>query len=71
MKNYYIKGRQGAADYLAVLGETDEGCMVRIYRDQDGSEKITEEFMTKMLFDSCLRTGYLVEIEENSAIAIA
>lgn len=71
MKNYYIRSREGSADYLAVLGETDEGCMVRIYRDQDGSEKIIEEFMTKMLFESCLRTGYIIQMEESAASAIA
>ena len=71
MKNYYIKGRQGAADYLSVLDETDNGCMVRIYRDQDGCEKIIEEFMTRTLFESCLRTGYIMEMEESSAFAIA
>ena len=71
MKNYYIKSTEGSADYLSVLGETDEGCMVRIYRDQDGSEKIIEEFMTKTLFDACIRTGYIVEMEESAAFAIA
>ncbi|HNY16904.1 MAG TPA: hypothetical protein PK542_08560 [Treponemataceae bacterium] len=71
MKNYYIKSRAGAADYLSVLAETDEGFMVRIYRDQDGSEKIIEDFMTTSLFESCLRTGYIVEMEENRATAIA
>jgi hypothetical protein len=71
VKNYYIKSREGSADYLSVLSESDEGCRVRIYRDQDGSEKIIEDFMTKALFDSCLRTGYIVEMEENRAVAIA
>lgn len=71
MKNYYIRSNPGSADYLSVLNETDEGCMVRIYRDLDGYEKIIDEFMTKMLFESCVRTGYLIEMEENRATAIA
>ena len=71
MKNYYIRSNPGSADYLSILGETDEGYMVRIYRDLDGYEKIIDEFMTKVLFESCIRTGYLVEMEENRIAAIA
>lgn len=71
MKNYFIRSNPGSADYLSVLNETDEGFMVRIYRDLDGYEKIIDEFMTRMLFDSCLRTGYLMEMDENRATAIA
>ena len=71
MKNYYIRSNPGSADYLSILEETNEGYMVRIYRDLDGYEKIIEEFMTKVLFESCIRTGYLVEMEENRIAAIA
>ena len=71
MKNYYIRSNPGSADYLSVLGETDEGFMVRIYRDLDGYEKIIDEIMTKVLFESCIRTGYLVEMEESRVAAIA
>jgi hypothetical protein len=71
MKNYYIKSAPGSADYLSVLRETDEGFMVRIYRDLDGYEKIIDDFMTKALFESCLRTGYITEMEECKAVAIA
>jgi len=71
MKNYYIRSNPGSADYLSILGETDEGYMVRIYRDLDGYEKIIDEFMTKILFESCVRTDYLVEMEENRVAAIA
>lgn len=71
MKNYYIRSNPGSADYLAVLRETDDGFMVRIYRDLDGYERITDEFMSKMLFESCVRTGYLTEMEETKAVAIA
>lgn len=71
MKNYYIRSNPGSADYLSILRETDEGYMVRIYRDLDGYEKIIDDFMTKTLFDSCVRTGYLSEMEEKAASAIA
>ncbi len=71
MKNYYIRGLSGSSDYLSVLEENDEGCMVRIYRDQDGYEKVVDDFMTRSLFESCVRTGYLLEMEEAAAFAIA
>jgi len=71
MKNYYIRSNPGSADYLSVMRETDEGFLVRIYRDLDGYEKVIEEFMTKMLFESCIRTGYIAEMEENKAAATA
>lgn len=71
MKNYCIRSTRDAADFLSVLAENDEGFMVRIYRDLDGYEKVTDEFMSRTLFDICVRTGYLTEIEENRAAAIA
>ncbi len=71
MKNYYIRGLAGSSDYLSVLEENDEGLMVRIYRDQDGYEKIIDDVMSRTLFDSCVRTGYLLEMEEAAAVAIA
>lgn len=71
MKSYYIKSNPGSADYLAILGETEEGYMVRIYRDLDGCERIIDDFMTKALFESCLRTKYIVDLEENRSCAIA
>lgn len=71
MKNYFIRTVTGSADYLSVLGENDEGFLVRIYRDQDGYEKVIDDFMSRSLFESCVRTGYITEMEEARAAAIA
>jgi len=71
MKNYYIRSGNGCADYLRVLSETKEGYMVRIYRDMDGYEKIIDDFMSLSLFESCLRTGYIAEMEEQKEVATA
>ena len=71
MKSYYIRTYSGSADYLSILDETADGFMVRIYRDQDGYEKIIDEFMPASLFESCIRTGYLLEMEPNIAVASA
>lgn len=71
MKHYYIKSNPGAENCLSILGETDEGYMVRIYHDLDGYEKISDEFMSAELFESCVRTGYLSQIEETGIGATA
>ncbi len=71
MKNYYIRSNPGSGDYLSVINETEEGFMVRIYRDLDGYVKIIDEYMSRMLFESCLRTGYICEMEAASAFATA
>ena len=71
MKNYCIRSTRDAADFLSVLAENDEGFMVRIYRDMDGYEKIIDDFMSLSLFESCLRTGYIAEMEEQKEVATA
>lgn len=71
MKNYCIRSNPGSTDYLSVVNETEEGFMVRIYRDLDGYVKTIDEFMSHMLFESCVRTGYLIEIAAETASATA
>ena len=70
MKTYSIMSAKGN-DYLTVLNETDSGYMVRIFKDEDGCETITDDFMSADLFDMCVRTGYLVETEEKKSGATA
>ena len=47
---------------MMIVREMDEGFVIRIVRDLDGYEDVTTDFMSKTLFDSCIRTGYLTEI---------
>ena len=42
----------------------------RIVRDKDGYEEVITDFISKMLFDSCVRTGYITKIENASLNAI-
>ena len=70
MKTYSIMSAKGS-DYLTVLNKTEAGYMVRIFKDEDGSEKVTDDFMSAELFDMCVRTGYLVETEEKKSGATA
>ena len=71
MKTYYIVNAKGLIDYLSILNESESGFMARIYRDEDGFEETIENFMSRELFELCLRTGYIIEVEEKKAGATA
>jgi hypothetical protein len=51
----------GRIEYIDIIRETEEGFFIRLTRLSDGNEKITDEFMSRYLFDICLKTGYLCE----------
>jgi hypothetical protein len=70
MKRYCIKCESGRIEYLDVLGEDSEGYKVRVTRIKDGEEKIIEEPLSRHLFDLCLKTGYIYQIE-NSSTSVA
>ena len=53
-----------------LLEEVDEGYIVRIVRDKDGYEEVITDFISKMLFDSCVRTGYITKVEDAKLSAI-
>ena len=63
MKKSYALKSHNSNDYLTVEKELDDGFVIRIVRDKDGYEEIATDFISKVLFDSCIRTGYLTEIE--------
>ena len=48
---------------MTIIKETEDGYVVRIVRDKDGYDDITTDFISKSLFESCIRTGYLTKIE--------
>ena len=68
MKRYCIKCRAGRIEYFDIISESDEGYSIRHTRLSDGSERITEEFMSRDLFDMCVKTEYIFELENSSAI---
>jgi hypothetical protein len=55
---------------MTLLEEVDEGYIVRIVRDKDGYEEVITDFISKMLFDSCVRTGYITKVEDAKLSAI-
>ena len=67
MKRYCIKCRTGRIEYFDVLAETDSGYKIRLTQVIEGNEKIAEESMSRHLFDMCLKTGYIFEMETAAA----
>ena len=70
MKSYTLISLGNKNDYMTILKETDDGYVIKIVRDMDGYEDVTTDFLSKELFESCIRTGYLTEIEKPVKIAV-
>ena len=70
MKRYCIKCRSGRIEYFDIIDENDDEYKIRLTKINDGNEKIMVETMTKSLFEVCLKTGYIFELEE-AAVTVA
>ena len=70
MKRYCIKCRVGRIEFFDIISEDDNGYRIRLTRVSDGTQRITEESMTRHLFDMCIKAGYIYELE-NAAVAVA
>ena len=62
MKRYCIKCPNDRKEYMDIIGESEESYNIRIFRLSDGSEKISEDTITRNLFNICLKTGYISEM---------
>ena len=67
MKRYSIKCREGRFDFFDIVSEDDDGFQIRLTRLSDGNERIIEEHMSRNLFDTCVQTGYILELETSAA----
>jgi hypothetical protein len=70
MKSYTLKSIGNTSDYMTIVREMEDGYVVRIVRDRDGYDEVKTDYISRELFDSCIRTGYLTEIEEPVKIAV-
>lgn len=70
MGTYILKSIGKSTDYMTVVREMDDGYVVRIVRDKDGYNDVTTDYISKALFDSCIRTGYLTKAEQTEKIAV-
>ncbi|MDR2758276.1 MAG: hypothetical protein LBB78_02720 [Spirochaetaceae bacterium] len=64
MKRYFIKANGDRIEYFDILGENNNGYRIRLTKINDGYEKTIEDSMSRTLFDVCLKTGYIYELEE-------
>jgi hypothetical protein len=69
MERYTMKSFN-PQDYMTIVKEMEDGMIVRIVRDRDGYEDVTTDFISRDLFDSCIRTGYLSKVESYFAEAV-
>ena len=70
MEYYALKGYGDTKDYMQIVKKLDDGYVVKIVRDMDGYDDITTDFMSQELFDTCIRTGYIVKIESVEKLAV-
>jgi hypothetical protein len=69
MKRYGIKSREGRIEYFDIISEVEDGYRVRLTKIYDGNEKVSEEYMTRHLFNLCLKTGYIYGMEREATVA--
>ena len=70
MKRYCIKCRAGRIEFFDIISENDDGYRIRLTRLSDGNERIIEESMSRHLFNMCINTGYIYELE-SAAVTVA
>ena len=63
MIQYIVKGNGAVKTYLEILSEKEEGFDIRIISEYEDYSKSIDEYMSRDLFESCLRTGYLTRID--------
>ena len=63
MPSYTLKSIGNNEDYMTIVKELEDGYVVRIVRDRDGYKEVTNDYITKALFESCVRTGYITKVE--------
>jgi hypothetical protein len=68
MKRYCIKSRTGRIEYFDIISENDNEYRIRLTRLSDGNERVIEEAMSRHLFNICMKTGYIYELERVSAV---
>lgn len=63
MKTYEIKSCEGQKASFTIISTMKNGFKVKITREKNGYETVMEDFLSKELFETCLRTGYIREIK--------
>jgi len=69
MECYTLKSHKNANDYMTIVKKVTDGFVVRIVRDRDGYNEVVTDFISKSLFESCIRTGYITKAEPSKMMA--
>ncbi len=70
METYTLRNISNSTDYMQIVQKREDGYVVRIIRDKDGYQDISNDFISTALFDSCLRTGYITKISSSKKFAV-
>ena len=63
MKHYIVKGNGEYKTYVDVLEKSSSGYKVRMKQERRWGFKEDIYQMNSSLFETCLRTGYFIEVE--------
>ncbi|MBN2049035.1 MAG: hypothetical protein JW760_01215 [Spirochaetales bacterium] len=63
MIRYAVKGNSTVKTWLEITAEKEDGFDVRITSEYEDYSKTLDEYMSRELFDTCLRTGYLIKTD--------
>ncbi len=61
---FRVKTVSGVETFMRILHDTTDGYQILITSRSDGRERTSEDYISRALVDSCLRTGYLTEVKE-------
>ncbi len=64
MKQYIVKGNGEYKTYVDVLEKNSRGYKVRMKQERRWGYKEDIHQMSVSLFETCLRTGYFLEVEK-------
>ena len=59
---FRVKTVNGVETYIRILRDTEDGYDILITSQSHGRERTSEEYISRALVQSCMRTGYLTEV---------
>ncbi len=71
MVQYRIKSSKEINNFLNIIGERNDGFDVIIVNEHDNFRKEVKDFLSKELFETCLRTGYLMKLDPEQDLMTA
>ncbi|HAK44635.1 MAG TPA: hypothetical protein DCO79_01765 [Spirochaeta sp.] len=71
MVQYRIKSSKEINNFLNILGERNDGFDVLIINEHDDYRREVKDFLSKELFETCLRTGYLIKLDSDQSLMTA